>query len=73
MKRIWFALIMVGAAALFSGCAVKNEPDSSTRQGGGRPDPNTLRITTAGKQIPSVAVKTLKDAEKETVTPEELR
>lgn len=46
-KRMWFAAILCGAVVALSGCmADKASPsnDNSKGNGGGRPDPNSVRI-----------------------------
>lgn len=74
MKRIWLALIIVGAAIAFSGCAVKNQPDSATKHGGGKPDPNSLHMTDEYESaIPADAIKSFGDVRKEAVLPDEMR
>lgn len=44
MKRIYFALVLVGAVIALCTCSrgINTDLDSSTRQGGGMPDPNSL-------------------------------
>lgn len=48
-KRMWFAAILCGAVVALSGCMADKGPgpsngDNSKGNGGGRPDPNSVRI-----------------------------
>ena len=45
-KRMWFAAILCGVVVALSGCMADKDSlnDNSKGNGGGRPDPNSVRI-----------------------------
>ncbi|MBQ7531740.1 MAG: hypothetical protein IJT12_08550 [Paludibacteraceae bacterium] len=77
MKHTWFILLIIGAAA-FSGCSKdcnyfggvpSPNTDSSTKQGGGRLDPNAYhKPLTPPKEMPPDA---LRDYQEQTVRVDE--